>query len=306
MFCDLRAQVLGHVCVVASWPPSHCSGFKDRQSAHLQQACPHSRPGGQGQVGRPTTVSTYSLSTLWRNVALNVELPGWEALVQEGHQMDSWEQSARCTGAGEAAPLAREHARLPHMHIERYSMPLLLMSLPQGLSATRGQWWWQQNFSQGHTCPTMYTLPRHNRALYPGTNAPDGTVCLRCTNGESRDFWFFHQGGLPWTSLGQHVSDLTTEPAEPPATERPKQATPLTSGKREEWSKLASKYGRCAECGWDPRGQPMATTTASRSGRVCGHASPPSKRWTRRDKIPTVVFSLEASDGASVSGNTGL
>jgi hypothetical protein len=70
MYCDLRAQVLSHVCVVES-------DFRDRQPEHVQQVCRQSEPGRQGQVGRTTTVSTSSLSTLWRNVAFFVGVPAW-------------------------------------------------------------------------------------------------------------------------------------------------------------------------------------------------------------------------------------
>jgi hypothetical protein len=49
------------------------------------------------------------------------------------------------------------------------------------------------------------------------------------------------------------------EPAEPPASKRSKPTQPLTTAEKEEWGKLATKYDRCAECGWHSKGQPHSS-----------------------------------------------
>jgi hypothetical protein len=49
------------------------------------------------------------------------------------------------------------------------------------------------------------------------------------------------------------------ETAEPPASKRSKPTQPLSTAEKEEWGKLATKYDRCAECGWHSRGQPHSS-----------------------------------------------
>jgi hypothetical protein len=100
------------------------------------------------------------------------------ALVQEGHQGGSCQQSARCTAAGEAAPLPWKHARLTQMHLERDSVLLVLMSLPLGVSATGGAVVLAAGqFATGQPCPFMHKmLPQHIKALDPGTDNLDGTL----------------------------------------------------------------------------------------------------------------------------------